>query len=620
MRLRDAMARGTHRVLEGLDRPARTPHRRGPGGVALVIALVTIAVLSAAVVEYAYSTRVNLKMSVNAKDKAKSYFLARSGVNLSQLLLNFQYSLQREADQAQGNENLSGGSCNPGMISTAMRRSNFQMHQYMDLLMRPFNNGKLETPVGGINLSEAGVEGFGKFTGEFDVDIEPESGKMNVNTFATEKIKQEDLGQFCSMVADSKYTEIFREDDENDQVLDQYRILKYVVDYIDLDETELSLTEYCSIEGEGSGSEKAPYDDFDQNIEPRNAKLTHIEELYQVYGVSDSFMRAFRDKLTVYPVGKPNANTAEMPVFYSVLCQNVQLGNNANVNTAAQGINLCQKNQQIAVQVLYFAMALDGVRNFFKDPLSVLMAYVTTTQSRLLPSAKKGQPVAFLRSSQVHSYLEDFRNNPQLMARFITYSPAYRMIASKSPNFRIDPLNPQFPQWQISFQRTGILRAISTRTPSIYRVKSTGTYGTTETTVEAVIDFNKTVRRLPSQQSLESQGTDTTEQSKLKEALRKRQESMPRGRVLYWRENVVGPVNEEESESGSNFGSSFGEESGGGGFGGEDSSTPQGGGSGGGFGDESGFGSSSGGGSGFGSSGGSGGQESGGGWNFGFGN
>lgn len=554
MKLFDAIAYGTYRVLKALDRPARSPLKgRRPSGIALIIALVTITVLSAAVVEYAYSTRVNLTMSVNAKDKVKSYFLARSGVNLSRLLLNFQYALQNEADAAEGKQNLTGGSCNPGMISIAMRRSNFQIYQYMDLLMRPFNSGKLETPVGGINLSDAGVQGFGKFTGNFDVDIAPESGKLNINRFAAKKIKQEDLKDLCAMVADSKYTEIFRQDDENDQVLDQYRILKYVIDFIDLDETELGLTNYCTLEEGGSGSEKAQYDDRDLNIEPRNAKLTHIEELHQVYGIDEAFMKAFSDKLTVYPVGKPNANTAEMPVFYSILCRNVRLGDNSSVSNSARGLTPCQKSPQIALQVMYYAMALDGVRDFFKDPLSVLMAYVGSTESRLLPSAKKGQPVAFLRSSQVHSYLEDFKRNPQLMARFLQYSPAYRMIVSRFRKFAVDPRNPSFPKWTISFDRTGVIRAVSTRTPSIYRIKATGTYGSTKTTVETVVDFGKTVRKMPGVDDVKQSQGDSEEVKKIKKAIRKRRKKMPKGRILFWRENVVQPVGEDSNTGSTPF-------------------------------------------------------------------
>ncbi|GEM_PF-1328294 len=539
------LAHVTYRVIDALDRPARAPDaRRGrPRGIAMVIALMTIAILSAAVVQYTYSTRVNLTMSVNAKDKLKSYFLARSGANLSRLLLNLQYALQSESDEASDNEDqAAGGSCNPQMISVAMRRSNFQMHQYVNLLMRPFNSGKLETPVGGINLAGAGVEGFGGISGDFQVDVEPESGKFNINEFARAEIREQDLKEFCTLVSDSQYTELFAGESPSGRQQDEmrgYDILRNIIDFVDLNQTRLPITEYCGLEGSGGGDEGQPYADNDRNIEPRNAKLTHVAELYQVHGVDDAFMEAFGDQLTVYPVGKPNANMATAPMFYSILCRNVQLTDDANVSSSARGVTPCQSSREVALQVLYFAMALDGVRNFFKDPLSVLMAYVGSTESRLLPSAKRGQPVAFLQSSQVHSYLEDFRAQSQLMAQFITYSPTYRKLASQRPDQRINTTSPNFPQWAVQFDRTGILRAMTTETPSIYRIKSTGTYGSTKTTVEAVVDFNKPVRRLPNEQQLEARESDSEELQNMKDALKKRRETMPKGRIYFWRENIV---------------------------------------------------------------------------------
>jgi hypothetical protein len=538
----------TRRLMSVLNRSVSRPTGRGGArGIALLIALVTITILSAAVVEYTYSTRVNLRMSVNAKEKTKAYFLARSGVNLSWLLLNLQYSLQEEAQSMQQQSNNSssvGGSCNPTMISTAMRRSNFQMYQYLDLLLRPFNNGRLETPIGGIDLAGSGVEGFGQFAGEFDVDVEPESGKMNINEFAVREPNSDNLQDLCAMTMDSRFTSLFQQSGEFGESSNIIKVIQRIVDYIDLNETLLPITDYCSLrEGEGSGDEGQPYADFDSDIEPRNAKLTHVAALYKVAGVSDAFMRAFKDGLTVYPIGKPNANNANASVWYSKLCQNVQLPNGRP--TGEDTANACQANQRVALQVMYFALTMDGVRTFFKDPMSVLMAYVGTTNSKLIPSAKKGQPVAFLSTSQIHSYLQDFKRNPQLMAQFMAYSPTYRRMAIANPQMQITPQNPQFPQWQISFDRAGLLSSMSVENPTIFRIQAKGNYGNSTARIETVIDFSKTVRRLPNEQSIQNIQQDSQQSQELRQALREREDTMPRGRVLYWRENVIDDPEDE---------------------------------------------------------------------------
>lgn len=524
------------RTLQVVDRPAVDPLEKRPSGIALIVVLVTIAILSTAVVEYAYSTRVNLTMSSNSADKLRSYYLARSSVNISRLLLSFQFALQAESREAGTGEDSDDMA---QLISRAMRRSNFQMYQYVDLLMKPFNSGRLESPVGGIDLKDSGVEGFGEFEGNFEVDIIPEEGKVDINKFAKEQVSEGDLQELCAMIIDKSYNSIFEQQDERGDTLNRSLVMERLVNYIDTNTTGLELTENCLVRSQ-SGDENRPYDRSERDNEPRNAKLTHIDELHQVEGITGVFMEAFEEQMTVYPVGRPNLNVAGAPIFYSVLCRNVEAQNGIRGGGGNDGeaspFNQCARDPQVRAQVLLFALALDGIRQFFSDPMSVLMAYVGTTESKLLPSAKKGQPVAFLSVSQLPSYIEDFKRNPQIMAQFMAYSPTYQQLVSASPNMQIDPLNPQFPQWTVNFDRTGLMRSVSSRTPSIYRIRAKGTYGSAETEIETVIDFGKTVRRLPNEKQLTENAEDPEEIQALKEALREQRDTMPKGRVLYWRE------------------------------------------------------------------------------------
>ena len=516
----------TRWTLDRLDRPVKKPaHERG---VALLLALVTIAILSASVVEFAYQNRVNLAMASNERDELKAYFLARSAVNISKLLLAFQFAL---SDESRATEDDMGR-----LIGRAMRRSNFQMYQYIDLMMGPFNSGKIESPIGGISLSDTGVEGFGDFTGEMSVEVIPEEGRFDINSFAKAKLDDDDLAQMCVMLLDSQYDDIFEQKDADGELLDRATVLQRIIDYVDPDEQAIKLRDDCTVEG-SAGDEMRPYDKLDggRRNGPPNRKITHIGELNKVAGVTPAFMDAFGDQLTVYPVGKPNVNVAQAPVFYSILCRNVSTDKNRKKD--AGNLDLCLRDPTVGVQVFYFALALDGVRAFFENPLSVLLAYVGTSESKLLPSAKKGQPVAFLSVSQFPNYVKDFRDNPLLMAQFIMHSPLYQKIAVVQPEFQIDPLQPQFPPWTVSFDKSGLMRSVSVNTPKIYRIEATGTYGTTESTIRAVIDFDKTVRRLPDEKALEALEEDDERLKELKEALEAEKAEMPRGRWMYWREN-----------------------------------------------------------------------------------
>ncbi|MFW5968376.1 MAG: hypothetical protein ACOCV2_12700, partial [Persicimonas sp.] len=175
-----------------------------------------------------------------------------------------------------------------------------------------------------------------------------------------------------------------------------------------------------------------------------------------------------------------------------------------------------------------------------------------------------GQPVAFLNVSQLPNYIKDFKNDPELMAQFMTYSPSYQAMAASNSSMEIDLQNPQFPEFDVEFKRTGLLRSTSTSTPSIYRIEATGQYGSSQTEIVTVVDFDKSVRRMPDEEDLEQMGmsaddlaieeeeeggedqNDTSDQEgsngeddsqALGEALDEARETMPKGRVLYWREN-----------------------------------------------------------------------------------
>lgn len=519
------LGKATLALLQRLDRPVPTPLDDRPRGVAIVLALVTIAILSMVVVDFAYSARVNTVMATNERDNLKSYYLAKSGVNLSRLLLSFQYALQ---DESRDTEDEMGQ-----MIGRAMRRSNFQLYQYVDLLMGPFNSGRVEIPLASVDLQGMGVGGFGDFTGRFDVDVQPEEGKVNLNKFAVEEIEETDLLEFCSMILDARYDPLFEDQDQFGDLMDRAAIMGNIIDFIDLNSQQISLRDDCTIEG-SSGDEGRPYSrDDEHEIEPRNARLSHVEELYRVHGVDEEFMKAFSDAFTVYDVGRPNLNVATATVYYSVLCQNLQISD----QDVPEGTNICGSMPEISAQVMLFAMTLEGIRFFFDDPLSVMLAYVGSTESTLLPSAKMGQPVAFLSVSQFPAYIDDLKADPQLMAQFLRHSPTYQSMVIQDPTLAVDPINPTFPQFTVEFNRSGLMRSVTTRSPRVFRIESVGTYGTSETTFEVVVDYGKTLRRLPEEeQMLDSLAdTESEEADEMRDMLREEQEEMPRGRVLYWR-------------------------------------------------------------------------------------
>ena len=515
----------TSRLIHSLERPAplftKPLDKKKPRGVALLMVLVTIAILSVVVVEFLYESRVNMALASNQREKLKSHYLAKSSFNLSKLLISFHFALQNESKQT--DDQLGK------LIGRAMSRSNFQMYQYIDLLLGPFNSGQIESPIGGINLNESGVQGFGGFVGEMVSDVRPEEGKININDFATESVKENALQQLCALILDSQYDPIFELKDENGELMDRAALVGRIVDFLDFDQEGTAISDTCTIEGR-SGDETRPYDS--RLIQPRNRKFTHIDELHQVAGMNDAFMNAFKHQFTVYPIGKPNINVTDAIMFYSILCRNVEI---KGVKGAAS-IDACRLDPNIANQVLWLAMSLEGIKSFFENPLTVLMAYVGTSNGKLLPSAKKGQPGAFLNVSQFPKYIEDLRKDPLLMAQFIQHSPLYQRLSLANPEMAIDPIEPKFIPFTVAFKKSGLMKAVTVKTPKVYRIFSTGKYGSTETTIEAVLDFGRPVRRIPSEALLLNDESDDERIEELKAARQETLEEIPTGRIMFWQE------------------------------------------------------------------------------------
>ncbi|HZR08779.1 MAG TPA: hypothetical protein VFA79_09380, partial [Myxococcales bacterium] len=69
-------------------------------GVALILVLVTIAILTSIGVDFSYSSRVSLKLAENLRDETRAEYLARSAINLSRLLLHFQKQVDQLGGQA----------------------------------------------------------------------------------------------------------------------------------------------------------------------------------------------------------------------------------------------------------------------------------------------------------------------------------------------------------------------------------------------------------------------------------------------------------------------------------------------------------------------------------------
>jgi len=215
-------------------------------GVALILVLTTIAILTSLGVDFSYQSRVSLRLAENLRDETRAYYLARSAVNLSRLLLHFQKQVDQLGGQlTQGLSQLLGGgqaplaqpaptAVVPGQALTAAAPTSSLGIRLWEILPIDSNafSGLLQGSVAGVQAAAgenapipvAPVPGqkalathaFDGFDGSFHARIIDENSRINVQRLnGLQGAAYTTLVQLRAMMSDPKYDFIFNEEDAN---------------------------------------------------------------------------------------------------------------------------------------------------------------------------------------------------------------------------------------------------------------------------------------------------------------------------------------------------------------------------------------------------------------------
>jgi len=334
-----------------------TRGRRGKGvqarGVALILVLTTIAILTSIGVDFSYGSRVSLRLAENSRDEVRAYYLARSAVNLSRLLLYF----QRQVDLTGGAmaRQFLGGAQPPGQpkgatpipttkpttqpgapvpATAAATSANNLGIRLWEIL--PIDSNAMTGLLGGGDTAALGADrpepgqkrenapmrplesgplhSFGEFEGSFKAKIEDENSHINVR--GLDGVGGTPLAtytQLRAMIDDPKYDFIFNEPDAQNDRVRREDVIVAMKDWIDIDESGSAIDPNSAGNPfvNAFGDENSAYDRYEPRYKVKNAPLDSLEELYMVRGVNDRFMAAFGDRLTVWldPSAKLNINT-----------------------------------------------------------------------------------------------------------------------------------------------------------------------------------------------------------------------------------------------------------------------------------------------------------------------
>ena len=328
---------------------ARAPLRRrrraaggGMGsrrGVALILVLTTLAILTAVGVDFSYSSRVLLRLAENARDELRAYMLARSAVNLSRMLLHFQKQIDGLGAQISGalagiGRQLGGSSAAvaakppppaggvfpPGAGAPASL--GIRLWEIVPVDSNAFgvlfaggipseasapekrDDDFFHRDKGPLRAADAPpMHSFGTFDGSYSAKITDENTRINVARLGA--LSSQTLApflQFRALMADPKYDFLFNEQDANRDRVQRDDVLINLRDWIDEDERGSTIDPLNSRAPfvDGFSDENAPYSRYNPRYKAKNARPDSLEELYMVNGISDRFMAAFGERLTVW--------------------------------------------------------------------------------------------------------------------------------------------------------------------------------------------------------------------------------------------------------------------------------------------------------------------------------
>jgi len=297
---------------------SRRKKRISPRGIALVVVLIGIAILGVLVQGMSYRGEVELILARNQRDELKAYYLARSGIQFSRLML----VLQKQVEQIKiPNFSALLGLANTGNFGNFSPPS-LSIQLWRLAKMDCFLTHMLWEPSRGSPPPEDMASTC------FDVTISDEEERLNLNQLDAPDLKASiAVVQLFSLIGDKKYSFVYEPLSFGATPVTPTEIIQNIRDWVD----ENTSTSTLNLSGQGPpfldgfadenfyyGSRYVPH------YHAKNARFDSLDELYMVHGIDDRFMTLFKDRLTVFPDinSRLNINTDD-PVLLELAIRTV---------------------------------------------------------------------------------------------------------------------------------------------------------------------------------------------------------------------------------------------------------------------------------------------------------
>lgn len=360
--------RGVGGVGAAPGRGVRGRRRSRSRGVALILVLSSISVLTVMLAEFQDETSAELGSALAERDALKAEYAARSAVNLSRLLIAAEPTIRKSLAILGA---AMGGSLPQlpiwelstdllGAFNDAAGRESFSRLASVDLSMAK-------------NLSLDGVT--------FELVIVDEDSKLNVNlpARATAMAEKQTGEQILGLIGGLQYDPMFEGRDDGGDYRTRSSVCGSIVDWVDPNQDRYP----CELE-DATTSSVAPEDAYYERLpvpySRKNAAFDSLEELHLVRGVDEEFWSTFVDpdpedpkkrNLTVWGSGKVNVNTTNPLIAWSLICSNA-------VDPASEPFCTDLTQREMFLQIMSMADVFTAGVPLFASP----KAFVRVSQGR----------------------------------------------------------------------------------------------------------------------------------------------------------------------------------------------------------------------------------------------
>jgi general secretion pathway protein K len=260
---------------------------RNERGVALIITLFSIMVMTFLAFEISYNARVEMAVGASNLDRLRAYYLAKSGVQLSILRLSaYKTAVQRFGAQLGPNKS----------ALDMIWQFPFAWPPSLPEEASSFDKDAVKKAI-----KESYIDGA------FASTIEVEGAKIDVNDLASpsERLRDSVMAQLAQILQNR----LDADDDwaRENRDLRVQEIINNIADWVDENADSLN-----------GGAESAYYSKTEPPITPPNRPMKTLAELHMVAGITDDLYNILAPRLTVYGSKGINVNFANAEVLSSI--------------------------------------------------------------------------------------------------------------------------------------------------------------------------------------------------------------------------------------------------------------------------------------------------------------